>query len=390
MIKKSKLLFVSNLFPDTAEPYRGLDNARLLLELAGEFDIRVLALRPSLPFFPRTGQKCREMDRILSPVYLPAPYIPKVGNRINHLLMANALRPALLNLRRQFPFEVVLVSWVYPDGCAVSQLAGGLKFPFVVVAQGSDVHQYLKIPVRRTIITQSLARASAVITRSAELGRLLEEAGVARGKIHTIYNGIDFSVFQPGDAREARRELGLPADERIILFVGNFLPVKNPLLLVEAHAAFCRRQPSPKCHLIMIGGGPMEPEIRARAEAGGFEDQVLVAGRKNSNEIARFMQAADFLCLPSENEGVPNVILEAFAAGLRVVASKVGGIPEVLSDDRLGTLVERGSLQGLLSAFAQLFAQPPQTGAIRQHALRFSWERAAADYASILQGVTCI
>ena len=383
-MKTPKLLFVSNLFPDVAEPYRGLDNATLLHHLAEKFEIRVLSPRPALPFFPVRKMSCRIEDSIFSPVYLRAPYLPKIGSRLNHVLMANALRPALLFLRTEFRFDSVLCSWLYPDGCAISRLARELLFPFVTVAQGSDAHHYLQMPTRRNIIVQSMATARSIVTRSAELGRLLNLSGVAAEKIHTVYNGIDFSNFTPGDPANARRALGLPVDGRIILFVGNFLPVKNPLFLVRAHAAFCRLQPLPKCHLVLIGGGPMENEIRAEASRGGFEDQVLIAGRKNSKEVASAMQAADFLCLPSENEGVPNVILEAFASGLRVVASRVGGIPEVLNQDYLGRLLEPGCLEELVRSFSDLFAEPPRTDDIRRHGLQFSWTRAASEYAALL------
>jgi glycosyltransferase involved in cell wall biosynthesis len=246
----------------------------------------------------------------------------------------------------------------------------------------------LKIPVRLKIIRESLASAPAIITRSAELGRLLREAGVAGEKLHTVYNGIDFATFKPEARAAARNELGLPPDGPVLLFVGNFLPVKNPLLLVDAHAELCRRQQVPKCQLVMVGGGPMEPEIRARAASGGFAGQVVLAGRKQSGEVARYMQAADLLCLPSENEGVPNVILEAFASGLRVVASRVGGIPEVLCQDALGRLFVRGNRQELQSAIAELLAEPPQTDTIRNHALHFSWERASGHYTEILKSIS--
>ena len=208
--RKTKLLFVSNLFPDVEEPYRGLDNATLLHQLTTKFDIRVLSPRPGLPFSRFPQKACRPEDRLFSPVYVQAPYIPKIGSRFNHVLMAGALRPALLALRGEFPFEVILGSWVYPDGCAISQLASEMKFPFVIVAQGSDVHQYLKNPVRRKIIARSMASASALITRSAELGHLLNRAGVAGEMIHTVYNGIDFSNFNPRDILQARQSLGLP------------------------------------------------------------------------------------------------------------------------------------------------------------------------------------
>ena len=384
-IARPRLLFVSNLFPDAAEPYRGLDNATLLHHLAGQYEIRVLSPRPTLPGGSGKIHRCREMDTRFAPVYFPAPYIPKIGSRFNHRLMAGALGPALTALQREFPFDVVLSSWVYPDGCAVARVAREMHFPFAVIAQGSDVHQYLKIPARRKIIVESMQSAFAIITRSGELGRLLHTAGLAEEKLHTVYNGIDFSIFQPGDSQKARRELGLSPDAPLILFVGNFLPVKNPLFLVKAHAAFCRLHPESKCRLLMIGGGPMESEIRAEARRNGFGDQVQIVGRKNSNEVANYMTAADFLCLPSVNEGVPNVILESFATGLRVIASRVGGIPEVLNHDFLGRLVEPGNLADLLQAFTSLFAESPVIDTIRNHALYFSWERAASEYSILLK-----
>jgi glycosyltransferase involved in cell wall biosynthesis len=135
----------------------------------------------------------------------------------------------------------------------------------------------------------------------------------------------------------------------------------------------------------MVGGGHLEGKIRALADSAGFGGQVVIAGRSRADAVARYMRAADLLCLPSQNEGVPNVILEAFASGLRVIASRVGGIPEVLNHDFLGRLVVPGSIQDLLFAFTETLAAPPQTDAIRRHALYFSWERAASEYAALLQ-----
>ena len=98
------------------------------------------------------------------------------------------------------------------------------------------------------------------------------------------------------------------------------------------------------------------------------------------------MRAADALALPSHNEGVPNVILEAFASGLRVVASRVGGIHEVHNHETLGRLVPAGELEPLVTALRETLETDPDTAAIRAHALRFSWEAATARYAEILKG----
>ncbi len=377
-----KLLFVSNLFPDKAEPYRGLDNATLLHHLR-DFETRVISPRPSLPFAKRE-HICREEDRAFHPRYVATNYVPKIGSAVNHRLMSAALRGPICELREKFPFDLVLASWIYPDGCAIARLAAEMNFSFAVIAQGSDVHQYLRMPLRRRIIVESMRSASAIITRSAELARLLDEAGIVRGKLHPIYNGVDLNTFVSADQKSARAELGIDADACLILFVGNFYDVKNPQLLIRAHADLCKVAADPRYHLVLIGGGPLEHELRALSRECGFGELVHFAGRKSSSEVARYMQAADVLCLPSENEGVPNVILEAFASGLRVVASGVGGIPEVLREDFLGQTFERGDLQDLVFALAQIFATEPNRDAIRNYALQFSWDRAAAAYYDVL------
>ncbi len=382
VVQKPKLLFVSNLFPDHVENYRGLDNATLLHELAEQYDIRVISPRPG--FLPRRRMS-RDLDQIFEPVYLTARYLPKIGSRINHRFMARALRPAMKKLRRTFAFDVVLCSWVYPDGCAIAGLAREMNFPFVVVAQGTDVHQYLLMPARRCIIVESMREAKAVITRSRELAEMLGEAGVLRERLHTVYNGVDFSTFRPADIQVARREIGVPPDARMVLFVGNFYEIKNPLLLVEAVAEL-RREPALKnLLLVLLGGGPLEKKARRLAVTLGQQKDVRFAGRTNAAGVARYMQAADLFCLPSRHEGVPNVVLESFACGLPLVASHVGGIPEVLRHDFLGCLVVPNDRAALVSALRERLQRPVDVDAIAAYARGFSWGAAAAEYVAIIE-----
>ncbi len=378
-----KLLFVSNLFPDEREPTHGLDNATLLRHLSRRAEIRVVALRPTLPFASRAWTS-RAVDRAFDPLFVPALYVPKVGSLFNHRLAARALREPLRELQKRFAFDVVLSSWIYPDSCAISMLSRDLCFPFVAIAQGSDVHQYLRFPVRRRIIREALPRASAIITRSGELARLLAQIGIADEKLQTVYNGIDFERFRPGDRVEARRALGLPLAEKIILAVGNLLPIKNPLLLVKAHALLCEDPGFAGTRLILVGAGPLSGDVRALADTLGHGAQVLLAGRQDAETVARHMQAADLLCLPSDNEGVPNVILEAFACGLPVVASRVGGIPEVQTGDFLGRLIAPGNAEALRDALRDVLQVTPDREAIHRHARQFSWEKTAERYEDLL------
>ena len=97
------------------------------------------------------------------------------------------------------------------------------------------------------------------------------------------------------------------------------------------------------------------------------------------------MQAADVLCVPSKQEGVPNVILEAFACGLRTVATRVGGIPEVLDKEFLGRLVPSADVDALAKALGQTLMESPDRDAILRHAAQFSWECTTERYMSVLE-----
>lgn len=379
-----KLLFVSNLFPDTTAPGHGQVNATVLHQLARHCEIRVIAPRPLLPFKSWRGHTPRDQDRIFQPQYVRTFYIPKFGGPWNHRLMARALREPVRQMRATFPFDAVLGAWVYPDACALDLLGPELQAPLVAVAQGTDVHSYLHMPLRKHAIVQALSRAAATITRSRDLSTRLHEAGVPFMKLRPIYNGVDTATFRPGDRLAARTELGLPPEAQVLLYVGNFLPVKNPLLLISAHARLCRNAAKP-CELVMIGTGPLEAKLRRLAQSGGFGTHVRFVGRKSPSEVARFMQAADLLCVPSKQEGVPNVLLEGFACGLRAVATRVGGIPEVLDKAFLGQLVPSADVDALATALGQTLAVAPDLPALARHAAQFSWERTTERYLSVLE-----
>lgn len=375
---RPRLLFVSNLFPSREEPYRGLDNATVLHHLLPRWDVRAVALRPALPWH-RPIVNAREADAALQPVFVPVPYVPKLGGLCNHRLMARALRPRLQALRREWPWDAALCAWIFPDACAIGTLAGAEGWPWVAIAQGSDVHQYLQSPLRRRAIARELPGARAVITRSAELGRLLAGVGVSRERLHPIFNGVDHSTFHPGSRADARAALGWSTEDPVVLFVGNLVDIKNPDVLVRAHARL------PGVRLVLAGGGPLEGALRRMAGELGTGDRVEFAGRLAAPEVARRMQAADLLCLPSRNEGVPNVILEAFASGLPVVASRVGGISEVHHEGCLGRLVPPGDPAALVDALQWTLTESVARDAIADHGRTFTWERAAREYDRILQ-----
>lgn len=380
-MSKPRLLFISSHFPDTREPHRGLDNAALLHRLRDRWDIATFAVRPVLPFGNKDWEP-RTDDVELFPSYVAASYLPKIGQGVNHRLMAKSLRKKLKAMNGSF--QVALTSWLHPDSCAVSLLASELNFPFVSVAHGLEVHECTESPDREKLVNELLPAASAIVTRSKEAAAKLTGMGLPADRVHPVYNGVDLELFKPGDAAEAREELGLPPEAKIILFVGEFVPTKNPLVLIEAFARLRDDDEFEDAVLVIIGGGPLVDEMTFRAGRGRTANHVLFAGRQPPANIAKFMRAADVLCLPNEREGVPNVVFEAFATGLPVVASSGGAISEIHTEGVLGKLSPSRDIEALVDALKQTLSEPAQRDRIREHGAQFTWARTADAYHRLL------
>jgi teichuronic acid biosynthesis glycosyltransferase TuaC len=384
------LLVVTNLFPDQNEPWRGLDNATLLhalQRLEPGLNIRVQAFRPTLRHLggPARQLRSRPEDAGLPVDYFWTPYVPRLGG-MNHRLFAQAFARARQTLPEGYRPHAILVPWLFPDACGVSLQAEQWGVPVVAVAQGSDVHRYLDMPWRRRAILTMVQRAKAVVTRSQDLAKRLAAQGADAGKVHAIYNGVDIHTFKPASQSAARSELNLPPDERVLLFVGNFLPVKGLDLLLAAFAQVVAASSQP-VRLALIGGGPLEAALRAQAAELGIADKVSFLGRHGAPQVARWMQAADVVCLTSHNEGVPNVVLESMSSGRAPVCMDVGGIAEVV-EPLLGRrfLVRQRDAGAYAAALRDALENPPDATELHQGAAAFSWENCAQKYLNLLRG----
>lgn len=382
-----KLLFVSNLFPDTRESWRGLDNVTLLHALRQQepgLEVRVLAFRPTVGWpGPLTALKPRPGDEVLDPSYHKAAYIPKFGG-LNDRLFAFSLAWARKALDSSgFQPDAILAPWLFPDACAVA--ACFPQAPLVAVAQGSDVHQYLRLPMRRRAILKLCGRARAIVTRSQDLRHRLVSGGADAGRVHALYNGVHQDVFRPASRPAAREQLQLPAEGRVVLFVGNFLPVKGIDLLLEAFALVAKSSAEPAT-LALIGSGPLEAALKQQAAQLGIGDRLLFVGRQPPQTVALWMQAANAVCLSSHNEGVPNVVLEAVSSGRPMVSTDVGGIAEIIEPLMSRRFLVPGrDPAGYAAALADALDHPPEEEVLHAKARQYSWENCARSYLALLR-----
>ncbi len=249
--------------------------------------------------------------------------------------------------------DVLHAHWT-PSGLAAWPAARLRRVPLVVTTHGSDLNMVGKGP--SAWLTRFLfKRVAAVVPVSQALADRAKELGAPAGRVQPIYLGVDARRFHPGDRAQARAALGLDVQRPRILFVGMLRTIKGADHLLEAMALV--RQRFPAAALSMIGEGPELARLQDLARRLGLDDVVTFHGAQARALMPDWMRAADVFVLPSLMEGRPISILEALASGVPVVASRVGGIPEIVEDGAAGRLVPPASPQDLAAALIDTLAE---------------------------------
>jgi len=374
-----KVLVITNLFPNGLEPNRATFNKQQIEHLMKFCRISVVAPVPWSPPVKFMGRYSRYASlpkiehhcgiTVYHPRYLVTPGI---GRSLYGISYFAGVYSTVRDLNSRYDFDLIFATWSYPDGFAAQHMARLLGKPCIVKVHGSDVNQFLKHRLRRRMIVGSLSKADAVYSVSRDLKQKLVAAGIEQEKIEVIYNGIGEHFGEAVCARrEAKLRLGLPEDRKIILYVGNLLESKGVFDLAEA---ISRINENERPTTILVGDGRDRKRLEVSIASLGLQALFLMPGPRPHSEIPLWMAASDALCLPSHNEGVPNVILESVAVGRPVVAYRVGGIPEVVTSDDLGYLVAPRQIGDLSIALAFAVSKKWDEEKIRAHALRFNWE----------------
>jgi sugar transferase (PEP-CTERM/EpsH1 system associated) len=223
---------------------------------------------------------------------------------------------------------------------------------------------------------------------SRDLAHWLEATvGVRHGRIHQIYNGVDLDRFVPrvGPRPELAPPGFLPTNALVVGTVGRLAEVKDQTTLIAAYAELLARRSdlASRVRLVIVGGGALRGELERQAAALGIDDRVWFAGDRD--DVPDLMRLFDLFVLPSLGEGISNTVLEAMASGLAVIATRVGGNPELVEEGRTGALVPVGQVDALADAMLHFLTDDPLrercgAGARESVSRRFSWERCLDQY----------
>jgi teichuronic acid biosynthesis glycosyltransferase TuaC len=376
-----KVLLFSSLYPSSARPNHGVFVETRLREWLASSGMQAKVVAPVPWFFskhPRWGAwsaplqtPLREQHHgvdVMHPRYL---LLPKVGMSVAAVLMALSLWPTLRKLRAEgFEFDLIDAHYFYPDGVAAAMLAWWFNKPLVITARGSDINLISTYWAPRRLMQWAARRAGALVGVSQALVDRMRTLGMPAQRLHMLRNGVDLKRFHPMQPEAARRLLQQKGDP-LLLSVGNLVEWKGHHLCIEALAEI--RKTKAQARLLILGEGPERAPLQAQIAALGLQDHVHLMGTVPHAELAPWFSAADVLLLASSREGWPNVLLESMACGTPVVATAVGGVPEIVGPAATGRVVQDRQAAALAAAVLAVLAAGVDRQAVRRYAEGFGW-----------------
>lgn len=230
---------------------------------------------------------------------------------------------------------------ILPDGMAGVFLAKELKIPHICTIHGSDINiQPFKSKMNFILTKFALKRCDYIVSVSMGLKDKVHTIASEIQHISVINNGADPEKFRPLSKKIAMQKLNMKLSQKVIVFVGNLIPVKGVNFLIQAFAELQKEQEGDKLRLLLIGEGSGRNEICDLIKSLNKEKSILLLGKRSHDEIPLWLNIADIFVLPSISEGFPTVIPEALMCGVPVLATDVGGIPEIMINGKTGFLVE--------------------------------------------------
>lgn len=364
---RHKVLFITAWYPTSTQPVWGVFVREHAKAVQLYDDVAVLHCLLPDPALPQPTLTERETDPALTegiPTYR-AWYRAEPVSKTAYIRFLQSVRRAYREIVADGFRPDVLHAHIYEAGLAAVLLGKRHRLPVVITEQFSAFPRRLLSRQKVLKARWAFGQADRVLPVSAALQTSIEQYGI-HARFHRVPNVVDAGLFAPPPAP-------CPSHDPIrILFVGSLIPVKGVGFLLDALAQV-QQQRKDWC-LDLVGDGQERAAYERRAADLGLATQVTFHGWKTKPEVAEFMRTADLFVLPSLWDSMPCVIVEAMASGLPIVASDVGGIPEMVDASVIGALAPPGDAGALAAVLLERLAILDQTDRhlIASKAERFS------------------
>lgn len=381
-----RVLVLTTLFPSPVQPNAGVFIRERMFRVGNELQIKVVAPQPWFPFqgllrlvrpsFRPSAPRSEMQDgvEILRPRFFCVPGLLK---SLDGIFLALSCYSTLRRLRRRFDFDVVDAHFGYPDGYAAVKLGRWLGRPVTITIRGTEP-RHSRTPVIGRLLKSALQGADRIFAVSDSLRRHVLKMGLMPPeKICVVGNGVDAQKFFPLSKEESRRVLGLPDDAKVLITVGGLVERKGFHRVIALVPEL--REKYPSLRYLIVGGPSVEGDwsgrLREQTAELGLVDAVSFLGALPHQDVKRALSAADVFVLATSNEGWANVILEAMACGLPVVATDVGGNAEVVNEESVGTIVPFGDPRALETALEEALGRDWNREEIIAYARVNGWDR---------------
>lgn len=383
-----KILSFSYCYPNQSNPSWGIFVQHRLTAMARRAEIRVVSPRP---WFPGTdwlrgeqgpAEELRQGMRVYRPRFL---CIPKILKSYDGFLYARSLHRWLDRYLAEWRPDLLDAHFIWPDGVGVARLAARVQIPYSITLRGK-LHPCLDIPAQRKECAAALLRAEQVISVDPRMAELAAGLGVPASRIQVIPNGVDVNHFRPGSRSDARRNLDLPLDGRLIVSVAHLGQRKGHYETIVA----LKNLPE-DVRLVLVGGsgpGGGDGEKLCRvARAAGVANRLILAGKQPHERIPKYYQAANLTVLASWREGCPNTVLESLACGVPVVATDVGSVSRMIDDGINGRIVPVRSASRLAAGIQSVLDRPPAPEIVRGSPAVHSWNAIADEVLKVFEPI---
>lgn len=375
-----RVLVLSSLFPRDTSPNIGifikeqLEEIKKLCSVVG-----VISPIPWFPFLMKfRGKHGGKHDLVEEKwgnigIYRPSFFmIPRLTIYLNGFFYFISVYIFLRRKKELNDFDILHVHFAYPAGFAGVLLGKILKRRIVLSVRGTDINDFPRNLLLRILIRYTLKNVEEIIAVGNALKEKVSNLGIDTHKITVIPNGVNLNIFKSISKKTARDRLGIDIDSKVILNVGNLVKVKGVEYLLKAFKEIYYSNSICKPVLIIIGTGPLYNTIKKIICDFGISDNVILKRYVTHEEIPLWINSSDVFCLTSLNEGRPNVLYEAIACGIPVVATNVGGVSEIIVSSDLGELVPPRNVIEIKNALERVLNKAWDNQSIRKYALSHS------------------
>lgn len=386
-----RLLVLTTSFPSQAFQTSGIFVQRLLSELPGHFKICVLLPGCHLPlvfsplsanfrirqfqYAPRNWQLLVHSPGGIPVVLKAKPWTWALVPPFGAAMFGSALSYA-------GKADIIHAHWAFA-GIIAGLVGRGIGLPAVTTLRGTDVRWAEKSSAFKKALRLSIKLNSRIVTVGEDLADQVRKLAPAdHKKIVVIPNGVDDLLFSVKERSESGHT---------VTVVGNLIQSKQVDVILHAFASLVGADN--RLRLVIVGEGPERNKLKTLAHRLSIVDRVVFKGQLSPDQVVDQLASSSVLVLASRSEGRPNVVLEAMAAGVPVVASDIGGVRELIGNDERGLLFPVGDIERLAACIKHILDNPNLAQRLARRASQWvkeqglTWERSAQAYAALYQQV---